>query len=513
MPLTSFEKATITAQLRTLEEKLDDITLEQMQLTQRLEVLHHLQKSTQSHYNRAINTLRSPILGLPNELLSLIFVMVVYSPIPAIAQARVALLSHTCHRFRETVLATPALWTHIDMREGPPYEKSTLYIERSGACPLHVNIGELESITSFERHFLANILAPELHRCEVFHLTSHMIEPFHILLPWFVTSPAPFLSRLDLYYLGEQTAGAGWQTLGGSNEGPPTTAFGGNANRLTSMTISGVHMPWTAWSLSGLKELAFDFHSPDVLRSFANLMDVLTSSPGLEKLSLMQAGSDLRLSPNWYSIDSKPVVPPDFIDARRQRRPRFHPVELPCLQELGFSFTESGLACDLIHLIRSPNITSLTLEYVKFDCGPLLELLSGDPPRFPSVTHLRLVGLMSIGPGKVVEFLRTAAAKVTHLHVNAVNCPTLKEIAFLSRWMVLERGELLFPKLRELTAEGLSPRNIREMVQSRPTSGRPEKIRMRRRDWVVREDENMSWLRENTDVDLVEGSSDNEEDG
>jgi len=64
-----------------------------------------------------------------------------------------------------------------------------------------------------------------------------------------------------------------------------------------------------------------------------------------------------------------------------------------------------------------------------------------------------------------------------------------------------------------VSSEGLSPRNLREMVQSRPQDLRPKTITMRRRDWVVPDDECMQWLMEKVDVRFVEGSSDDEDDG
>lgn len=540
MPLTISEKATLNAHLDQIESTLDDIHMEELQLSQRLTTLRRQRYEALVERNRILNNAHSPIYMLPNELLAHIFILTTTHPSPAVSQRRADVVSHVCHRWREAAVSEPSLWRYINMKEGPPYEKSTVYLERSGGTPfvIDVDFTALDKFDLFEREFISQKLVPELHRCQSFHVSSRQMEPFWLALPRFTTHPAPFLEKFEVFHYAEERAQRqGWDGLwaeqdvaamrAGGNRGgaaPQTKAFGGHAPNLTSMSISGLHVPWQSFEIASLTSFAFDFHSTDVRRSLRAFTGVLQASSDLRVLTIMQGGSNLRISPNWLADETvASFLPPSATHFRR--------IKLPALQELVYTFAETSLACDLISLLSTPNVHSLTLEYIKNDCASLLELLAGPPPLFPKLENLRLLGLTSIAPGWMLTFLRNAARNVRSLHVNAVNCPTLKEIAFLSRWMAMERREYLLPHLQEISSEGvrlsclalslfvltlrrrqLTPRNLREMIQSRPVELRPKKIMMRRRDWVVPDDECMAWLKDKVEVEFVEGSSDNEDD-
>ncbi|KAG9012074.1 hypothetical protein FRB94_011770 [Tulasnella sp. JGI-2019a] len=515
MHLTPTERAAVNERLDQLDDALQEIAYEDHQLRLRLATLHAERVAILCHRNRILNNTNALINALPTEILAHIFCLYVYHPVPSVPHKRALALSRICHRWRSVAVGTPMFWTYLDMREPAPFEKSCAYLERSSGSTLEVNI-DLTDINRFserERRFMLNTLVPHLHRCRTFHLSAMIPEPFHIVLPRFATRPAPYLEECEIFYFADereqQTKGKGkeswiWENGGTDSE---VDAFGGNAPNLRTLTISGLHVPWLHFNIGGLTSFGFDFHSTDVWRSLRAFLDVLASSPNLRRLTVMQGGEGLRISPNWLADDSSPVSRP--ISGINNS---FHRISLPDLDELVYTFAETGLACDLISLISSPAVRSLTMEYIKDDCAPLLELIAGPPALFPDLAHLRLVGLTSIAAGRMLHFLRGTGANVTSLHINAVNCPTLKEIAFLVRWMAMERREYLMPNLREVSSEGLSPRNLREMIQSRPEDIRPKTITMRRRDWVVPDDECMQWLMEKVDVRFVEGSSDDEDD-
>ncbi|KZV62201.1 hypothetical protein PENSPDRAFT_758880 [Peniophora sp. CONT] len=50
------------------------------------------------------------------------------------------LASHVCRRWRDVALGTPSLWTFVDFGEGPPFERSIAYLQRSREAPLDVII-------------------------------------------------------------------------------------------------------------------------------------------------------------------------------------------------------------------------------------------------------------------------------------------------------------------------------------------------------------------------------------
>ncbi|KAG8856047.1 hypothetical protein FRB96_006614 [Tulasnella sp. 330] len=521
MHLTPAELSAVDARLSSLDMVLREISYEEHQLRQRLSTLHSERVGILCHRNQILNHVNDRVGSLPTEIVSHIFALYAYHPSPSVPHRRALQLSRICHRWRSVAVGTPMFWTYLDMREGRPFEKTATYLERSSGSSLMVNIDltDINQWGDLERRFMAETLVPQLRRCRTFHLSAMIAEPFHIILPRFVTQPAPDLEECEIFYFADehqQKNGAreGWNWATGVYDGADfgVDAFGGHAPNMRTLTVSGLHVPWLHFNIDGLTSFGFDFHSTDVRRSLRAFMDILAASPNLRRLTVMQGGEGLRISPNWLadepsfgmsSVLSRPV---SSINASFSR------ITLPALDELVYTFAETGLACDLISLISSPAVRSLTMEYIKDDCAPLLELLTGPPSPFPEVAHLRLVGLSSIAPGRMLHFLRGTGKNVTSLHINAVNCPTLKEIAFLVRWMAMERREYLMPNLKEVSSEGLSPRNLREMIQSRPQDRRPNTITMRRRDWVVPDDECMQWLMEKVDVRFVEGSSDDEDD-
>ncbi|KIO28019.1 hypothetical protein M407DRAFT_243184 [Tulasnella calospora MUT 4182] len=224
----------------------------------------------------------------------------------------------------------------------------------------------------------------------------------------------------------------------------------------------------------------------------------------------MQGGAGLRFNDRWLGGSS--VSGPSSNNQSEQATNPIRRLTLPSLTELVFTFTECEFTCDLLSLLSFPNVQKLTLEYLKGDSARVLDLMGGPKPSFPNVTHLRLLGLMSISDGRMLSFLVHAGKNVTHLHVNAVRCPTLKKIPMLVRWMAMERRVYLLPKLQEISTDGISPTELRQLIQGRPPPLRPKRVVMRRRDCANPEDMGVQWLMENLEVQYMQGSSDTEDD-
>ena len=79
------------------------------------------------------------------------------------------LVSHVCRHWRLVAISTPALWTSLEFAEGPPYEKSKTWVERSKDCDLDICIdftyddaepGAARPINDLSR--MLDIVAPQI---------------------------------------------------------------------------------------------------------------------------------------------------------------------------------------------------------------------------------------------------------------------------------------------------------------------------------------------------------------
>ncbi|KAG8945662.1 hypothetical protein FRC04_000623 [Tulasnella sp. 424] len=511
MPLTAAERASLKSKLAAIDRSIAESYDEEIQLVHRLNVLNVERQTLVAERKRVQNTVQAPVYGLPTEIITHIMSFVIIPCHPTIAFKVANALSHICHRWRQAVLYEPSFWTHITMKEGPPYDASQICLERSGAQILQVDIDmtKMRNYDQPEIKFLLK-LASHLQRCRTFHFTANKLHPFGILLPAFCKAPTPHLRRFEVFCFLDEAI-----QVQGDMPSPsqPTAAFGGEAPKLGTMTISGIHVPWSTFPTSNLQHLEFDFHSSaGVERSCRTFFGILGSVHSLKSLTVMQGGAGLRFNHRWLegssvsgpsSTTTSDLAPPNPI-----RR-----LTLPSLTELVFTFTECEFTCDLLSLLSFPNVQKLTLEYLKGDSARVLDLIGGPKPSFPNVTHLRLLGLMSISDGRMLSFLVYAGKNVTHLHVNAVRCPTLKRIPQLVRWMAMERRVYLLPKLQEISTDGISPTELRQLIQGRPPSLRPKRVFMRRRDCANPEDMGVQWLMENLEVQYMQGSSDTEDGG
>ena len=507
MPLNSTENAHLKLQMSRIDRNLAEIYNEEVQLMGRIANLQEERQVNLAQKKRIMNVLQSSIYTLPVEILAQILVLTVAHASPVLSQRRVNILQLVCHRWREAAISEPSLWSYINMRESPPFEKSRVYLHRSGTCPLWVEL-DFKHYGPFDAHartFIKEHLAPHLRRCQTFLLSANEIEPFILCLPRLVAYPAPYLERLEvLCFCSDQLERLKWDKQWNSITSAVASAFRNEAPRLSNMTISGLYAPWSSFSAYALTTLAYDFHTTDIKRSLFTFIDILGCSRNLRSLTIMQSGSTVRVPPE-LAVEALSRLPPPSASVSKSSG-----ASLPVLEDLSLSFVESQLGRDILKMISAPAVSTLSLEYLKGDSADLLECMIERPLMLPHLTHLRLIGLGAIREGVLGMFLQQACRHVTSLHVNAVNAPTLKQVSYVLRWMALERRVYVMPKLQEISSDGLTPRVLREMIQCRPPKLRPTRVVMRRKDWRVRDDECMTWLKDKVDVRFVDGSSDDE---
>ncbi|KAF7342133.1 F-box domain-containing protein [Mycena venus] len=161
-------------------------------------------RAEQATVQERLNSYRYPVLTLPNEIISEIFIH--FLPIYPLCPPLIGILSpicltHICHKWRAIALATPALWKAIQLSSA--CTTSTLrnngdtlieifetWLNRSGCCPVSIEINEHGA--AFRMPDIIPAIVP--HRARLEHLDLYLYDSF---LPLF-GGPMPLLRYLDL---------------------------------------------------------------------------------------------------------------------------------------------------------------------------------------------------------------------------------------------------------------------------------------------------------------------------
>ncbi|KAJ6468676.1 hypothetical protein C8R47DRAFT_804085 [Mycena vitilis] len=135
-----------------------------------------------------------PVLTLPNELVSEIFVRVLppYPEFPdLIGPSSPNPLCQICRRWREVAMATPELWSTISSfdnnRHGRELRIFELWLEWSGHCPLSIKIAHDNGANKE----LVNVIIP--HRARWQYLKIDLEDNLQML-----DGPMPFLRHLEV---------------------------------------------------------------------------------------------------------------------------------------------------------------------------------------------------------------------------------------------------------------------------------------------------------------------------
>ncbi|KAJ7653659.1 hypothetical protein DFH06DRAFT_1204392 [Mycena polygramma] len=183
--------------LRALEEdraRLADIQAQIVTLERSIVAL----RAEETLVQQRLNSYTYPVLSLPNEIASEIFVHFLppYPICPPITGAESPTsLTLVCRTWREIALATPDLWRAIQLSDKhlPFYRQYHIcdsWLSRSGSRPLSLCIKETNN--GIGRHFLLAIVAQ---RTRWENLELHLTVPLEIPI---TGGPMPQLRRLEL---------------------------------------------------------------------------------------------------------------------------------------------------------------------------------------------------------------------------------------------------------------------------------------------------------------------------
>ncbi|KAK7052165.1 F-box domain-containing protein [Favolaschia claudopus] len=189
------------AQIRKIEAEISQLEdAEQVRaLKDSIPVLH----SSKNPAQQRLDLYKYPVLTLPNEIISDIFVHFLPTypePPPYFGELSPTTLTHICRQWREIALTTPALWRAIDLRgfTGELASLAPQWLERSGCLPLSIRAAESELDYYDDFPSISGILIP--HRARWEQLDLNLDRPEHLEV---LDGPLPLLRTLSVY-LGDR---------------------------------------------------------------------------------------------------------------------------------------------------------------------------------------------------------------------------------------------------------------------------------------------------------------------
>jgi hypothetical protein len=195
-----------------------------------------------------LNSYAYPVLTLPNEIVSEIFVqfLPVYpSPPPMSGPLSPSSLSHICRRWRQVALSTPTLWRAISLPDfystdnGVLHSILEVWLGRSGCLPLSI---DMEEIWNTVDESCLELIA--LHRARWEYVTLAVDDEFELLA---IQGPMPLLRQFEI-------------RVEAPRPGPPVIRFC-EVPRLGSVTLWDITRPTNLFPWSQLTSLT-SIHSP-----------------------------------------------------------------------------------------------------------------------------------------------------------------------------------------------------------------------------------------------------------
>lgn len=502
----------------------------------------------------------TPVNNLPNELLSYIFTLGSeneksgHDDDDQEEEEDVAdehgphlpfqvLVSHICRRWRAVATETPTLWTYLDFEEGPPFEKSQTWLERSKECPLDIELdctidsdsdsesgsgSELDDeadpdnalvapqdhvampggppppltplggheskkkpsshISPADLPVVRDLILPHSARWRVFELYVDDFQIMHGILSTLSSIPsAPELRALRLRHRDDNEDFDHFHPV--HLKEPFFAPFCGRAPELGQVTLWGVHVDWeTCAFLQGLQELELGYHAQDVRPPYAVFARILRGSPDLHTLTLAASGPAGSPSPSPGAGGDWPW-PADVI-------------ELPSVRQLSLAFVEPAYASALLKRLVFPHLAVLELDFDPEDYTAFVEQQLARPPpgqRYSlcqNLVELKLAGMQCSDATPL-----TLYAALPNLVKLKLNCYHLQDQFFGALFV----GTL--PKLTTLTTCGISGVQMMHLLNLRPMI---KHVQMDSTADVTKEEE--AWLRAHTEFAFFDDSDDEDED-
>ncbi|KAK7018567.1 F-box domain-containing protein [Favolaschia claudopus] len=108
-----------------------------------------LDLQSESTVQERLDSYRYPVLTLPNEVVSEIFMRFIpaypkWPPLRGLGSP--ITLTHICRKWRQTALATPTLWRALELKDG--FDERAIWLDRAGSLPVSLVIDIAEESPS-----------------------------------------------------------------------------------------------------------------------------------------------------------------------------------------------------------------------------------------------------------------------------------------------------------------------------------------------------------------------------
>jgi hypothetical protein len=452
------------------------------------------------------------------------------------------LVSHVCRRWRTVAIETSTLWTYLDFAEGPPFDKSRTWLERSKGCLLDIELDctvdeddansdefddhadayssdelvapedrvampggpapvktketrSLGRVAPADLPVVRDLILPHVARWRIFELMVNDYQIMYGILSTLAAIPeAPQLQVLRLYHYDDNDD---YDHFRPPHLKQPFAPFCGRAPKLSGVALWGVHVDWKACAFlrAGLEELELAYHAKDVRPPYEIFFRILKGSPDLHILTLCASGP--AGNPEDWPLDV---------------------IELPSVKHLILAFIEPLYASALMKRLVFPNLSTLALDFDSGDYSPFIAQLTrpAAPNQHHSLCH-NLVDLKISGMQCSPTALATFYAALPNLVSLNLNCCHVPRHFFEYLYPGLGGGDdddqvagCYLPKLETLTTSGICGGEMRELL-SRRKAVPLKHVLMDSADDVDTEEE--VWLRREVETfEFFDGSDDEDED-
>ncbi|KAJ6477361.1 hypothetical protein C8R47DRAFT_984900 [Mycena vitilis] len=400
--------------------------------------------------------LQSPVLRLPSELLSSIFIIGVLGDSEddsseGTDEGKVTVMLPTlmlvCRYWLEVALATPLLWAKIAV--GPhadqSLEKARRKLGRSKSCPLDITIN-----FGARMDYTSSVTEQVVHAMDLFRPALWRIKSFRLSVPNRPQAHAVLLRCQEDAPLLETLSIRIFHAMQDDNYSmPPLPLFNGRTPRLRSCSLTSFNFGWDVRLVSRLRVLKlggyFNAHTP----STNTLLGILRECPQIEELALR----------NLSDADCAPCFsPPEEFDFPTLTKI----VHLPRLKIASFYYAGIALTQQLMAQFTFPNLESLELCYLENVTSVLQLVYTQALTRLP-LRRLRIESCL-FNELKLVNLLRRLPSLATLELVDNEDASSglLRGLSSSQPWVC--------PKLDSLTLDGctsLDWDSLRTFVESR----------------------------------------------
>ena len=421
-------------------------------------------------------------------------------------------VSHVCKHWREVALATPALWSDIDLETGKhaaqSYRRASTYLSRSKGYPLSICIdvdeqdtddGSVYSgqssyqspTTNVQLREVMDLLIPHTSRWRKFKLVAESYFYFHTVLDRLSDAPpASSLENLELHHF-EEELGFEHLLFPYPAHKTPFVLFDNHAPKLQYVSLYGVHIDWRNTTfLKNLHYLELAYLSADVRPSFEDFFTILRSSPGLRTLDLCMSGPS-GVPQEWPAFLPPPPQDDHYHDQHvpasfnTQSRPLDEHMILPKLHELKLACQSPEDLAAFFNRVSMPVLHTLEIDLGDFEYTDFIRNYLIAPPKWEggSSRESRLTNLKEL---KITQLSCTPKA-IAELYATLVNLETI-DLDFSSLdepfWEILIPMRVngvtmparnLLPALHTVKVRGSCGNVLRQIVDARANVGLPLK--------------------------------------